>query len=179
MSKTYFDSVNRVWSGSKLPSIYSSEVGAGYLILNILQNNPDAITQISADTGTEITCRQMYQKSVNIASYLQALNFNEGDVAGLVALNTDELAPVIFACLTLGLPINSLVPTLSESEMIYVYSNTKPKLIFCDADVVQKMEAVVKELPTDCVIFTLDKKVVNFGFVGDISASNSCSERFM
>lgn len=167
MSKTSFDSVNKIWSGSKLPSIFNSDITVGYLILNVLQSTPDAITQISADTGVEVTCRQMYERTINIASYLQELNYHHGDVVGIIASNSDDLAPTVFACLTLGLPISSLSPAMSESEMIFVYSNTKPKLIFCDADIVKKVEAVVRELPTDCLLFTLSRKVENFKFIED------------
>lgn len=168
MSKMNFDSINKIWSNRKLPTIYNSNVSVGYLILNILQNSPDEITQISCDSGIELTCRQMYQKTVNIATYLQEIDCKPGDIVGFLALNSDNLVPSVFACLTLGLPVHTLPPVLSETEIILYYSITKPKLILCDADLVKKVENVVKELPIASEIFTVDRKVDGFKFIGDI-----------
>lgn len=178
MPSTHFDSVNKTWSGSKCPSIYNSDVSLGYLILNVLQNHPYGVTQISADTGIELTRRQMYEKTINIAKYLQQLGCNQGDIVGFAASNSEDLAPTVFACLTLGLPIISLFTPMIESEMIDAYSKTKPKLIFCDADIIGKIENVVKALPFECSMATLDAKVDNHSFIGDITSRSFNAESF-
>lgn len=179
MNKTYFDPINKIWYGNKSPTIYNSNVSVGYLVLNILQNTPDAITQVSYDSGIELTCREMYRRSVNIASYLQKMNYKVGDIVGFLALNSDNLAPAVFACLTLGLPVNCLSPVLSESEIVRFYSNTKPKLIFCDADLVDKVKRVVTELSFNSQIFTVDRKADGLQFVGDLMDQSYDIETFV
>lgn len=179
MNKTYFDPINKIWSGKKVPTIYNSNVTAGYLILNILQNAPDSITQISHDSGIELTCRQMYQRTISIAKYLQEIGCEQGDIVGILALNSDNLAPAIFACLTLGLPMSFQAPFFLENEITFNYSITKPKLILCDANIVEKMEKVVENLKYVIRIFTVDKKVDGYQFVGDIVDENFDSETFM
>jgi len=169
MSKTTFDAKSRVWRGAEVPSIFNSNVSLGYLVLKVLQSTPDAVTQVSADTGSEVTCFEMYQRTVKIASYLMEKGFKKGDVAGNIAGNSEHIAAVAFACLTLGLPINSLAPKMDESEITHMFGNTKPKLIFADVQNVKKVQATIAEIPLNCVIFTVDAKVDGYKFIGDIA----------
>lgn len=162
-----------------MPTIYNSNVSVGYLILQVLQNSPDVITQVCHDTGMELTCRQMYEKTVNIAKYLQRMDCKPNDIIGFLALNSDHLAPTAFACLTLGLPINCLSPLISESEIILFYSATKPKLIICDADNIEKVVNALRELPFVSQIFTVDRKVDGFQFIGDIADGDEDVGTFM
>jgi 4-coumarate--CoA ligase len=87
-----------------------------------------------------------------------------------MASNSENLAPVVFACFTLGLPINPLAPILTESDVIQMYSKTKPKLIFCDANIIEKMKIAVEKMKIESEIYTLMAKVDGFEFVDDFIA---------
>jgi len=166
MNKTYFDAKNKVWSGRKVTSIYNSNANLGYLILKVLQNTPNLITQVSADNGNEMTCHEMYQRSIKIASYLTS--YEAGDVAGFMARNSENLAPLAFACLTLGLPINPLDHSMQESDIEFMFGLTRPKVIFADADVIKKIETVITKIQLECKFFTVDKKLDGYEFIGDV-----------
>ncbi|KAG5669220.1 hypothetical protein PVAND_017112 [Polypedilum vanderplanki] len=96
---------------SKSSTNFNPDQNLGQLILRILKISPESVTQISADTKVSVTC---------------------GDVVGIVAANTENLAPAVFACFLLGLPVNPLAPIMIESDIVHMFSKTKPKLILCD-----------------------------------------------
>ena len=143
MSKPTFDPINKIWHGPIVPPIYNPDQNLGQLILKILQQTPEAVTQISADTGVSLTCQKMYDRSIKIAKYLMKIGLKEGDLIGFVAANTENLAPIVFACFALGLPINPLSPIMNEKDIVQMFSMTKPKIIFCDAENVKVVQNAV------------------------------------
>ena len=159
MSKATYDPVNKIWRGPKVPPIYNPDQNLGQLILKVLQQTPDLVTQISADTGVSVTCQQMYDRSIKIAKYLIKCGMKESDCIGFMAGNTENLAPVVFACFTLGLPINPLSPIMNEKDIIQMFSMTKPKMIFCDAENVNVVKNAVDEMKSEAKILTVMDKV--------------------
>ena len=168
----------KVWSGSKFQTIYNSDASLGHLILNVLKNTPEMVTQVSADTNTEITCLEMRMRTIKMASYLNANGYKQGDVVGFMAKNSENLAPVVFACFALGLPVHVLSSLLTENEIISMYTKTKPKIIFCDADSIDILQSAVNKLNYRPVIHTLMSKVDGYEFVDDI-LSNWDARNFM
>ena len=163
-----FDSATKIWSGTKVEPIYSTKVSVGYLLLNILKKTPEKVTQVVHETGSEMTCGEMFSRSVKIVKFLQTLRLEQGDVVGIIATNTENLAPVVFACLTLGLPINPLDPLLLETEIVYMFAKTRPKIVFCDFDVLQKVKNSIEKIEIEPKIVTLIEKVEGMDFVDDI-----------
>lgn len=168
MYQTKFDTDMRIWSGPKLPSLFNSKNSLGSILLNVLKQTPEIITQISADTESEMTCYEMRLRTIKIAKHLETIGFKKGDIAGFVSSNSENLAPTVFACLTLGLPVNSLSQMFRESDIVQLYSITRPKVIFADYDVVAKVQKAVDSIPLDCAIYTFQEKVDGYIFIDDI-----------
>jgi long-subunit acyl-CoA synthetase (AMP-forming) len=168
MSKSTFDPVNKIWHGPKVPPIYNPNQNLGQLILKIFRQTPGLVTQISADTGVSVTCQQMYDRSIRIAKYLTQCGLKEGDLVGFVTANTENLAPVVFACFTLGLPINPLSPIMNEKDIIHMFSMTKPKMIFCDAENVKVVQNAVNEMKSEPQILTVMDKVDGYECVTEV-----------
>lgn len=168
MNGVNFDSEAKVWSGQKHDPIYNTNASLGYLILNVLRNTPDRITQVSDDTNVEITCNEMRMRSIKIANHLMITGLKQGDIVGVMATNSENLAPVVFACLTLGLPLNFLAPVMIESDVTYMFTKTEPKIIFCDANVVKVVQNSVALMTTKAKIYTLMEKVQGCQFVDEI-----------
>ncbi|XP_070502886.1 luciferin 4-monooxygenase-like [Chironomus tepperi] len=168
MQKPSYDPVNKIWHGPKIPPIYNPDQNLGQLILKVLQQTPDSVTQISADTGVTLTCQQMYDRSVRIAKYLTKCGMKEGDLIGLVTANTENLAPVVFACFTLGLPINPLSPIMNEKDIVQMFTMTKPKMIFCDADNVKVVQNAVDEMKSEAKVLTVMDKVDGYDCATEI-----------
>ena len=159
MSKPTYDSINKIWHGPKVQPFFNPDQNIGFIILHILQQTPDLVSQISADTGVSVTCKQMYDRSVKIAKYLTKCGMKEGDLIGFVAANTENLAPIVFACFTLGLPINPLSPIMNEKDIIQMFSMTKPRIIFCDAENVKVVKNAADEMKSETKILTVMDKV--------------------
>lgn len=169
-----------MWSGPRKPNIFNTNVSLGCLLLNALEFSPDSVTQVSDDTGNEITCREMRSRAIKIAMHLHATGLKQGDIVGIVANNTDNVAPLVIACFTLGLPIHSLDPILINSEIIRMYSATKPKVIFCESSVVEKMEHCIHGAKlTVSGFYTLVKKVKTYKFLNDIVATSFDEDSFV
>ena len=158
MSKPSYDPANKIWKGAKAIPFFNPEQNVGYLVLKILEQTPHAVTQISADTGVSVTCQQMYDRSIKIAKYLIKCGMKEGDLIGFVTANTENLAPVVFACFTLGLPINPVSPIMNEKGIVQMFSMTKPRMIFCDAENVKVVQNSVNEMKSDAKILTVMDK---------------------
>ncbi|KAL7025582.1 hypothetical protein ACKWTF_013545 [Chironomus riparius] len=168
MSKPSFDPVKKIWHGPKVPPIYNPDQNLGQLILKILQQTPDSVTQISADTNVSVTCKQMYDRSIKIAKYLTKCGMKEGDLIGFVTANTENLAPIVFACFTLGLPINPLSPIMNVKDIVQMFSMTKPKMIFCDAENVKVVQNAVDEMKSEANILTVMDKVDGYECITEI-----------
>jgi 4-coumarate--CoA ligase len=171
MFKPSFDKETKVWSGPNVPPIYNPNQNLGQLIVRVLEQTPDAVTQISADTGVSVTCGEMRERILKIAAHLSALGLKQGDVVGVVAANTEHLAPAVFACFLLGLPVNPLAPMMIESDITQMYMKTKPKLIFCDGNNVEVVQNAVNSMQSGVKIFTISEKVNGYGSVVEIILS--------
>lgn len=163
-----FDPINKIWSGEKLESIYNTDVSVGFLILNVLRQNPSKITQVSHETNVEVTCGQMFSRTIKIIKHLTSIGCKQGDIIGIVAGNSEHLAPVVFACLTLALPVNPLASFMNDDEIIYMYSKTKPKVIFCDPICVEKVQRTCLKMELDAKLYTFMERIDGFSFVDDL-----------
>jgi acyl-coenzyme A synthetase/AMP-(fatty) acid ligase len=103
----------------------------------------------------------MFEKTVKVAKYLQKLNLKEGSVVGLIAGNSENLAAVVFACLVTGFPLNSLAPTFSELEFVQMFTQTSPKIVFCDMKKVEVLRNALKRMKSDAKIVTLSGERVD------------------
>ncbi|CAO1335168.1 unnamed protein product [Diamesa serratosioi] len=179
MNKSHYDIESKVWSGPNYPVIYDKNVSLGHLILSVLSKTPEEITQVSADTNVELTCYEMRLRAIRIAKSLSKLGYKKGDIVGVMARNTENLAPLVFAFFTLGLPINSLAPTFTKSDVIQLFSTTKPSLIFCDSDLINIMQDAIDEIGIKSNIYSLINKVNGYNFVGDLMMESVDDDNFI
>jgi 4-coumarate--CoA ligase len=168
MSKPTYNKETKVWSGPKVPPIYNPDQNLGQLIVKVLEQTPAEVTQISADTGVSVTCGEMRDRILKVAAHLSGLGLKQGDVIGVVAANTENLAPLVFACFLLGLPVNPLAPIMVEADIVQMYSKTKPKVIFCDENKLKSVHAAVDILKSGAKIYTIMEKVDDYGCVTEI-----------
>lgn len=166
MSK--FNSVTKIWSGASNPSIYNPNLSLGYLMLKNLQKSPNRIVQINADNAKETSASEIYEKSIKIVKFLSSLGLQQHEVVGFIGKNSENQLPIVIACFTLGLPINPLATIMIEAEIIFMYLKTRPKVIFCDANLIENVKSAVEKMKLDCKIFTLINRVKGFQFIDDV-----------
>lgn len=179
MNKSHYDVESKVWSGLDYPVIYDKNISLGHLILSVLKKTPEEISQVSADTNVELTCYEMRVRAIRIAKSLSKLGYKKGDIVGIMARNTENLAPLVFALFTLGLPVNSLAPTFTKNDVIQLFSTTRPSLIFCDSDLMNIMQDAIDEIGIKSNIYTLINKIDGYNFVQDLMIESPNDDNFV
>ncbi|KAG5669208.1 hypothetical protein PVAND_017101 [Polypedilum vanderplanki] len=168
MQKPTFNKITKIWSGPKVLPIFNPDQNLGQLILKVLEQTSETVAQISADTKVSVTCGQMRERTEKFAKYLNSLGLKQDDVVGIVAANTENLAPSVFACFLLGLPFNPLAPIMIESDIVHMFGKTKPKLIICDGNNLKIVQNGVNMMKSNAKIITVMEDVENYDSVTKI-----------
>lgn len=154
-----YDRDSKVLSGFQLSPFYYPNVGVGQIIYHYLQREPGRAVQVSYDDGVELTAGEMLKLSTRIARNLLQLQLSFGDVVGFVVKNTTYVAPTILACLYIGAPCSTLDPSFDANEITNIFQQTKPKLVFCDADNCRRVVEALYACGNECQVITVDESV--------------------
>jgi acyl-CoA synthetase (AMP-forming)/AMP-acid ligase II len=163
-----YDPVQKIWSGPKITPIYNTDANLGFLILQRLIQSPQNVFQISDDSGIELTNLDIYKRSIKFAKFLTKAGLKQGDVLGLNASNCEHIVPIMFACFILGIAVHPLALVMDVKEICYMWSKTRPKIIFCDGKIVEKVKVAVEEMELDAKIYTVIEKVEGFLSADDV-----------
>lgn len=101
-----------------------------------------------------MTFNEIHEKTIRAAQNLQKRGYGSKQVFGLMAKNSHHVAPVVFASISIGCPVNTLDCSFGKTELIHMLSTTKPKLMFCDIEVYDLVKKCLLELCNDAQIFT-------------------------
>ena len=157
-----YDPVQKIWSGQKFTPIYNTEANVGYLIFQQLIRSPQNVFQISDDSGIKLTNLDIYKRTIKFANFFTKSGLKQGDVLGLNASNSEHLAPIIFACFVLGVAVNPLAIVMGVDDICYMWSKTKPKIIFSDGKITEKVKSAVEKMKLDAKIYTVVEKIEGF-----------------
>ncbi|XP_058815928.1 uncharacterized protein LOC131679252 [Topomyia yanbarensis] len=138
-----FDPETKVWSGPQQPPIYNPEASFGQILLTTLNRNPTKVIQIDGDTGRTMTCEEMRLRAIRGAQNLTSLGYKQGDMVAMACANSENVAPMVVALLTIGAPLNTLAPNYGLDDLVHMLGITQPKLVFCD---VSNYETVKKAI---------------------------------
>ncbi|XP_070495307.1 uncharacterized protein [Chironomus tepperi] len=166
--KSIYDPATKIWSGPRCPPMYNPDANLGYLFMQRLIQQPKSIFQICDDTGVKLTCADVYERSLKFASYFTRHNLKQGDVVGLIASNSENVAPIMFGCFVIGVAVNPISVEMKENEIEHMWGKTKPKIIFTDGKIAAKVKEGVDKIKLDAKIFTLISKIDGFQFVDQI-----------
>ncbi|XP_026727959.1 4-coumarate--CoA ligase-like 7 [Trichoplusia ni] len=125
---------SRVVAESGIPS---DRYHFGKLVLQGLKSDPDFLMQIDGGTGESETNASGLRRSIRCASCFKKLGLKVGDVIILMGANNIDQAIPFYAALFEGIITSGIDRTLGVNELKGVFSNNKPKLIFCQGDKVQ------------------------------------------
>lgn len=201
MLRTRYDEENKLWSGIDLPSVFNEKVSLGYVILWSLEKNPAKIGQvnwfceffqkqnffhstffvfpkINDETNIQLTNEFIRWKTIQAAQNLQKLGFKKGDMFAICARNSHYVAPIAFASLCIGCPLNTLDTLFGEPELTHMLSITRPKVVFCDADVGELIGIVLEKLEIDAKIFTFSGQRGNSVPVEDLFTETNDEDNF-
>lgn len=150
-----YDAATKTWNGPKVPYPYPMDVIFGEIVLKNLTKNPDRVLQIFADDDTTLTCDQLRLSSIRVAQHLQNIGVQEDDVIGLITHHSHFATCFITGCILSGAIINPLDGEMSEEDIFYVFSESKPKIIVCDGEAIPKLQRALKDVDFEYRIYSL------------------------
>lgn len=164
----FYDPVTKICHGVEVPQIYHPNASLGQVLLWNFFRRPEKVIQVSDDDGISVTCSEMAEMMKNIVQNLVKLKLKLGDTAGLFATNTTFVAPAIFSCYLLGLPISPLDVSFNVNQIVQIYRETNPKIIFSDSSVAEKLVRALEELESDARIVVMTDKLEGFLHISDL-----------
>lgn len=93
--------------------------------------------------------------TIRVAQNLQRRGYTTKQMISIISGNVPHLAPIVFASLCLGGPVNT-IPTTPKREILRILEMTQPKLIFCEMRVFDLVQTCLAELEMHAEIFTLN-----------------------
>ncbi|XP_017068772.1 4-coumarate--CoA ligase 1-like [Drosophila eugracilis] len=141
---TTYDAQNRIWSGAKRVPTYTEETSIGKIICNVMRNWPNNVCQINDVDGVELTFGQGITWAIRIAQIFKSKGLKYPDVIGITARNSTYVTPVAVACLLNGTPFHAVNPVSDEVTLTHILSITKPTVLFCEGQDVEKVRAATK-----------------------------------
>lgn len=113
--------------------------------------------QISDDTGEQFTFEELHLNTIRAAQNLQQKGYYQPQqVITIMSGNVAHLAPIVFAALSLGCPINVLDVQMEKPTVLQMLRLTQPHLVFCEIKVYDLIVEVLTELKMDAKIFTFN-----------------------
>lgn len=101
-----------------------------------------------------MTYDELRIKIIRAAQNLQKRGYKSKEVFGVLARNSHELAPIIFASIAIGSPVNTLEPSFGKAELLHMLKTIKPSLMFCDVEIFDLVKECLLELGNNAKIFT-------------------------
>ena len=93
-------------------------------------------------------------KTIRAAQNLQARGYNQKQIFGIMARNSHHVAPIFFASIANGCPINPIDPFFEKIELLHMLKLTQPVLMFCDIDCYDILNDCLSELGNKAKVFT-------------------------
>lgn len=103
-----YDEELRIWRGPASKPLYNLNSNLGELLMFSLEQNPERIIQINADSGVTVTSNEIRLKSIRVANALKQMGFKTGDIMMLAARNHPDVCPAVFGCFIIGVPVNAV-----------------------------------------------------------------------
>uniref|UniRef100_A0A182N1M3 AMP-dependent synthetase/ligase domain-containing protein n=1 Tax=Anopheles dirus TaxID=7168 RepID=A0A182N1M3_9DIPT len=179
---TFYDPATHIWTGLPTPPLFNVNQSLGQLILSMLQRcDAQHVVQICVDNGEDrrVTAGEMYQRTVRIAQHMTKLGYGKDTpMAALSSRNGEYVAPVMFACFALGIPINTLDPTFTATDFAHMFGVTRPVLVFCESSILQVVRDGARQVAIDPAYVLLEARVEGYTHVQDLLESTGNEDLF-
>lgn len=149
---------------------------AGDIILEIFQNNPDLLGQIHATTGKTVTYKEMREKTIKCAIWLQQQGIKPGDtVAICTSCCFDNYIPFL-ASVCIGAICAVEYHELPTRVFRHFLNTVSPKIIFLHELATKNFMAAENELNTKIQRILFEDGIRNEVSLGDILSRIPLSE---
>lgn len=116
--------------------------------------------------------------TIRAAQNLQRRGHTSKQMISIISANVPHLAPIVFASLCLGGPVNT-IPTTPKREILRILEMTEPKLIFCEVRVYDLVRKCLTELQMHAKIFTLNGATDDAEAVENLFIETGIENEFM
>lgn len=94
-------------------------------------------------------------------------------------MNSENVAPIMFASFCIGCSIAALHTTIDKIEIVRIWRKMKPALIFCDVGAYALVEECMKRLDEPIKVFTFGGKIGDSEPVESLFVDNGMDENFV
>lgn len=99
-------------------------------------------------------------QAIRAAQNLRKIGVQPREMFAFIANRCDEFSPIVLAAVCLACPVIPLVTTFSNQEIVDRLKETKPSVIFCDADAYHKcIKCILNELNWEIKVFTFGGRI--------------------
>lgn len=116
--------------------------------------------------------------TIRAAQNLQRRGYKPKQVISIISGNVPQLAPIVFASLCLGGPVNT-IPTTPKREILRILEMTKPDLVFCEIRVFHLVQKCLLDLQLNAKIFTLNGSADDIESVDKLFVETGIEEEFV
>lgn len=178
MATGTFNPRTKVWSANAEKYKLPLDHFLGEKLLENLDETPERILQISHEENTRMTCSEVRRLSIRVAQNLDRLGIQSDDVIGMLCRNSASLLPLIYGCALIGAPINPLHFSSSKKTIEKMFSQTNPKLVFCDHDLYAQLKEALHDSKINSMIFTVMEKISVVPYVSELFVPTGSESSF-
>ncbi|XP_065365339.1 probable 4-coumarate--CoA ligase 1 [Calliphora vicina] len=139
-----YDDKLKIWKSATEKNKFNNNESMGQVLFERLNQRPQHKLQVDDTYNVTITNAQAVSWAISIAEYLKELGLDHKDIVGISARNSTYLLPVVLGCFFNCTPFHAVNPDLDEDTVSHCYGLTKPKLIFCDGEIYEKIRSTTK-----------------------------------
>lgn len=96
----------------------------------------------------------------------------------IIAKNSHNVAPIVFAAFCLGCPYNALPVSFAKEEIEHMLAITRPRLVFCDVAAYGKMGECLAKCGIEAKIITIDGKIDGCEHVDELFVESALEHSF-
>ncbi|XP_045453814.1 4-coumarate--CoA ligase 1-like [Melitaea cinxia] len=134
----------------------------GHLILEYMKRNSNIVGQIDAATGKEETYGSILSRSIRLARSMRSFGLKPGDVLAVGGRNHLDIRIPFYSAVFNGLPVLGVDPYFKYDEILTLFKQVKPKIVFCQTESLGVHTKVAADLGLDIKIVTFGDKECSF-----------------
>lgn len=92
-------------------------------------------------------------KTIRAAQNLQNRGYKPKERFALLARNNHHVAPIVFASLAIGCPLNCLDASFTKTELVHMLKTTEPTVVFCQDICYQLLVECLNEVSNSAKVF--------------------------
>lgn len=162
---------------SSIQDLFIPDVDLGTYFRGCCRKYKDRIALVDAATGESCTYRQLEDSCRRVAAGLRSLGFQPGDLAGIHSGINVDLITAFYGTVLAGGRMVFAKGNLTQREVQYQFSDSGPKLVFCDDASAEKTKAACEFVPSvkTLVTFGEHEGMVRFSTLREFQAGYSAA----